>query len=331
MRLLSSKPSGVFELSTFDDNDPPPYAILSHTWSEGEEIEYDELVAGKGKNKAGYAKLRFCGERAAKEGLNYFWVDTCCINKRDNNELSTALNSMFRWYQRATNCYVYLSDVHIPDEVIDVQAFRITWEDAFRRSRWFHRGWTLQELLAPASVEFFSANSKQLGSKISLEQDIHEITQIPITALRKYNLRGFSVDERMSWVADRKTTVVEDKAYCLLGIFGVCLPLIYGEGEEHAFRRLRREIQGQSESLDNIAAAKNISGAFYHVLWRYIILASVLLTKHSFFVIAISTKRNLCRTRKPSPGSRGEALLVICTSTYVYLWAGRWRQDGGGS
>jgi hypothetical protein len=79
----------------------------------------------------------------------------------------------------------------------------------------------LQELLAPASAEFFSVNSKLLGSKISLEQDIHEITQIPITALRKYDLREFSVDERMSWVAGRKTTVEEDRAYCLLGIFGV--------------------------------------------------------------------------------------------------------------
>jgi hypothetical protein len=96
MRLLSSKQGGGFELSTFNTNDPPPYAILSHTWLEGEEVVYDDLVAGKGKNKAGYTKLRFCGERAAKDGLNYFWVDTCCINKHDNNELSTALNSMFR-------------------------------------------------------------------------------------------------------------------------------------------------------------------------------------------------------------------------------------------
>jgi hypothetical protein len=126
MRLLSSKPSGGFRLSTFNANDPPPYAILSHTWLEGEEIVYDEVVVGKGKNKAGYAKLLFCEERAAKDGLNYFWVDTCCINKQDNNELSTALNSMFRWYQRASKCYVYLSDVHVPDEAIDIQAFRIT-------------------------------------------------------------------------------------------------------------------------------------------------------------------------------------------------------------
>jgi hypothetical protein len=162
---------------------------------------------------------------------------------------------------------VYLSDVHVPDEVIDAQPFRITWEDAFRRSRWFTRGWTLQELLAPASVEFFSANGKQLGSKITLGQEIHEITQIPIRALRKYDLREFSIDERMSWVTRRRTTVKEDMAYCLLGIFDVFLPLIYGEGEEHAFRRLRKEIQGQAESLDSLTAAKaqKVSGMFYHI------------------------------------------------------------------
>lgn len=267
MRLLRSKPGGDFELSTFNADDVPPYATLSHTWAEGEEVTYDELVAGKGKNKAGYAKLRFCGERATKDGVRYFWADTCCIDKRDNNELNTALNSMFRWYQRATKCYVYLSDVHVPDEVIDAQAFRITWEDAFRRSRWFTRGWTLQELLAPAGVEFFSANGKKLGSKVTLEQEIHEITQISIRALRKYDLREFSVDERMSWVVGRRTTVKEDKAYCLLGIFDVFLPLIYGEGEEHAFRRLRKEIEGQAESLDSLTAAKaqKVSGMFYHI------------------------------------------------------------------
>lgn len=159
---------------------------------------YDELVAGKGKNKAGYAKLRFCRERVTKDGVRYFWVGTCCIDKRHNNKLNAALDSIFRWYQRATKCYVYLSDVHVPDEVIDAQGFRITWEDAFQRSRWFTQGWTLQELLAPASVEFFSANGKQLGSKITLEQEIHEIIQISIRALRKYDLQEFSVDERMS-------------------------------------------------------------------------------------------------------------------------------------
>jgi hypothetical protein len=258
MRLIGSKPGGGFELRAFNDN-IPPYAILSHTWSEGEEVTYDELVTGKGVNKAGYDKIRFCAARAAKDGLKYVWVDTCCIDKRDNHELSMSLNNMFRWYQRAVKCYVYLSDVHVADEVTDIQTFRVAWEVAFRRSRWFTRGWTLQELLAPANVEFFSANGKHLGSKISLEQIIHEITQIPVGALRNYDLHEFSIDERMAWIGSRKTTVEEDRAYCLLGIFGVFLPLIPGEGEEYALQRLRDEVQrrsGQVQSSNPISMQK---------------------------------------------------------------------------
>ena len=246
MRLLKRKSDDDFELVTFDTDDLPSYAILSHTWDDGE-VTYDELVAGTGKNKAGYVKIRFCEERAAEDGLQYFWVDTCCINKSIRQELDTAINSMFRWYHRAKKCYVYLSDVQIPEEVMDVQSFRITWEDAFRRSRWFTRGWTLQELLAPPMVEFFSKGSKRLGSKISLELEIHEITKVPIGALRGQHLSEFSVPERMSWAANRKTTYKEDRVYCLLGIFSVFLPLIYGEGEEYAAQRLKEEIERRSK------------------------------------------------------------------------------------
>ncbi len=168
---------------------------------------------------------------------------------------------MFRWYQRASKCYVYLSDVRIPDEVVDVQTFRITWEDAFRRSRWFTRGWTLQELLAPATVEFFSAEGKRLGSKISLEQEIHEITTIPVAAIRGQPLAQFSVEERMAWAGRRKTTLKEDKVYCLLGIFGVFLSLIYGEGEAHAALRLREEVQRRQEGR-GIKSLQDLTGTF---------------------------------------------------------------------
>jgi hypothetical protein len=241
MRLLSRTTKDNFALTTFNDESPPPYAILSHTWADGQEVTYDELLAGTGKEKVGYNKLRFCGERAAKDDLQYFWVDTCCINKATSDELGTAINSMFRWYQRAVKCYVFLSDVAVPPNVADPQLYRITWEDALRRSRWFTRGWTLQELLAPASVEFFSKEGRPLGNKISLEQEVHEITQIPCEVLRGQNLSEISVDERMSWAAKRKTTVREDKAYCLLGIFGVFMSLIYGEGEDHALERLKNK------------------------------------------------------------------------------------------
>jgi len=261
MRLLRHKPGSGFELITFNTDDLPSYAILSHTWTEGQEVTYNELVAGTGKHKTGYAKIRFCGAQAATDGLEYFWVDTCCIDKSTSEELSTAINSMFRWYQRATKCYVYLSDVHVPDEVVDVQAFRITWEDAFRRSRWFTRGWTLQELIAPATVEFFSKECKQLGSRISLEREIYEITEIPIEALRGQRLSEFSVDERMRWTVKRKTTVKEDKAYCLLGIFGVFMPLIYREGEVHAILRLREEVQRRQEGR-GIKSPQSVTGTF---------------------------------------------------------------------
>ncbi|KAH8800760.1 hypothetical protein F5884DRAFT_537301 [Xylogone sp. PMI_703] len=247
IRLLKRLPNGDIELSSFDDDSPPPYAILSHTWTEGQEVTYNELVSDTRKDKTGYAKIRFCVDKAAKDGLQYSWVDTCCIDKSTSDELQEAINSMFRWYQRASKCYVYLSDVLVPAEVTDAQAFRITWVEAFRRSRWFTRGWTLQELIAPPAVEFFSQNGKHLGNRISLEQEIHEITKIPIGALRGQRLSEFSPEERMSWVANRTTTKKEDRAYCLLGIFGVFLSLIYGEGEEHATERLRDEIKRRQE------------------------------------------------------------------------------------
>jgi hypothetical protein len=155
---------------------------------------------------------------------------------------------MFRWYQRAAKCYVYLSDVQSPEEISDAESCRMTWEDALRRSRWFTRGWTLQELLALPTVEFLSREGKRLGSKISLELEIHDITKIRIGALRGEELSEFSVEERMSWVANRKTTRKEDKVYCLLGVFGVFMPLVYGEGEEYASQRLTQGIKMRLKS-----------------------------------------------------------------------------------
>jgi hypothetical protein len=253
MRLLKRSSDDDFELIFVNDDNPPPYAILSHTWittpTESHEVTYNELVAGIRKDKAGYEKIRFCSERAAADNLTYFWVDTCCIDKSTSDELSAAINSMFRWYQGATKCYVYLSDVSMADEVTDAEASQTTWEEAFRRSRWFTRGWTLQELIAPVSVEFFTKEGKALGTRKSLEQVIHDITKIPIGVFRGQSLAEFGVEERMNWVAERTTTMKEDKVYCLLGLFGVFLPLIYGEGEKYAKVRLREEIQKRQDGL----------------------------------------------------------------------------------
>jgi len=148
---------------------------------------------------------------------------------------------MFRWYREAAKCYVYLADVSKSDHDEHDDLSRSTWKSAFRGSRWFTRGWTLQELTAPTSVEFFTIEGIRLGDKRSMEEQIHEITNIAIQALRGDSLSNFSVAERMSWAAKRTTTREEDIAYCLLGIFGVYMPLIYGEGKR-AFTRLIEEV-----------------------------------------------------------------------------------------
>ena len=241
MRLLEIGPNN--ELTLTKDVTPPPasYAILSHTWGDDDdEVTIDDLKNKTGMNKTGYAKLWFCVNQARVDGLERCWVDTCCINKANLSELSKAITSMFRWYQEATKCYVYLPDVSVGDDGQPVM--RHTWETAFRTSRWFTRGWTLQELLAPASVEFFSVEGQLLGNKQTLEGLIHGINNIPIAALRGTSLSSFTVDERLRWSEGRGTKEPEDQAYCLLGIFGVFMPLMYGEGQ-NAYTRLREEIK----------------------------------------------------------------------------------------
>ena len=151
---------------------------------------------------------------------------------------------MFRWYQNAVKCYVYLSDVSTRKRKASDRFSEYTWESAFRSSRWFTRGWTLQELLAPSSdsVEFFSQEGDHLGDKRTLEQQICEITRIPITALRGTPLSQFDVDDKLLWAENRQTKREEDKTYSLFGIFDIQMPLLYGEGRDKAFKRLRDEI-----------------------------------------------------------------------------------------
>ena len=246
MRLLKIAHRGELSLTKDLIEDIPPYAIFSHTWgADEEEVTFRDLKDGSGKNKAGYAKIQFCGEQARKDGLQHFWADTCCIDKVNNTELSKAIVSMFRWYREAVKCYVYLADVSARKRA-NHQTER-TWESAFRKSRWFTRGWTLQELLAPKSVEFFSREGDWPGDRNTLEQEIHETTKIPLTALRGGPLSDFGVDERLRWTANRDTKKKEDKAYCLLGIFDGFIPLIYGEGE-NAFIRLHEAIDKTSRS-----------------------------------------------------------------------------------
>jgi hypothetical protein len=252
MRLLAYNNDGQFSLGEFFGNDIPNYAILSHRWG-AEEVTFKDLIDSTGKSKAGYSKIQFCGEQAKRDGLQYFWVDTCCIDKSNSTEVTEAINSMFRWYQNATKCYVYLSDISRHPFETDNKSNE-PWESMFRKSRWFIRGWTLQELIAPVSLGFFSEEGELLGDKVSLERYICEITGIPVKALRGSPLSDFSVTERMSWAESRETTCEEDKAYSLLSIFDVNMPLIYGEGREKALKRLKEEIdkasKGRSFSFD---------------------------------------------------------------------------------
>jgi hypothetical protein len=247
MRLLKRNDDGEFSLTKNFSNHIPKYAILSHTWgADTEEVNFRDLIDGTGESKDGYRKIRFCGEQASRDGLQYFWVDTCCIDKSNSTELAEAINSMFRWYRDAAKCYVYLSDVSTAKWKRSTSLSDCAWESAFRASRWFTRGWTLQELLAPSSVEFFSLEGKRLGDKKTLERQIHQITGIPVSAIQRIPLSRFGVEERLLWTENRQTTCEEDKAYSLLGIFDVYMPLIYGEGRDNALNRLREEINKPS-------------------------------------------------------------------------------------
>jgi hypothetical protein len=251
MRLLKRGDNGILSLTDdLPDQDIPEYVALSHNWGPAaQEVtlqDFQSQSAEQRTDKAGYRKIQFCSERAAQDGYQYFWIDTCCIDKTNNVELTEAINSMFRWYREAARCYVYLFDVQVAESPNNA------WRDDFRNCTWFTRGWTLQELLAPKSVEFFSSEGIRLGDKISLEEDIHRITGIAVDALRGRLLSDFSVSERMDWAATRKTTRKEDEAYSLLGIFNIHMPLIYGE-RDGALVRLREQIdrtfQGMSVAL----------------------------------------------------------------------------------
>jgi hypothetical protein len=249
MRLLTWNENGELGLTKNLREDIPDYAILSHTWGDDEdEITFRDVMDGSAKGKLSYKKLKFCEMQAKRDKLRYFWIDTYCIDRSTADELSEAINSMFSWYEKAAKCYVYLSDVSTTNCDNVSQSAR-PWERAFKDSRWFTRGWTLQELIAPRSVEFFCSNENRLGDKTSLEGLLHERTGIPLFALRGYSLSRFSVDTRMSWATDRRTKREEDLAYCLLGIFDVHMSLIYGEGKEKALSRLRRKIKKQVQSL----------------------------------------------------------------------------------
>ena len=234
MRLLNTSNLKLYE---FYDKDIPHYAILSHTWSR-QEVSLQILEDPNSKTLAGYTKIKRCCELALSEGWKYAWIDTCCIDKTSSADLSEAINAMYAWYENAQVCYVYLADVSVAK-----------WDEQFRISRWFLRGWTLQELLAPRTVVFYSKDWKELGTKWSLRDEISRASGITHEQMSDH--KRVNIATKMSWAALRETTRIEDMAYCLLGLFDINMPLLYGEGDR-AFIRLQHEIlqtQAHDESI----------------------------------------------------------------------------------
>ncbi|XXH00958.1 hypothetical protein Hte_007309 [Hypoxylon texense] len=227
MRLIDVN---TLELKELFGTKTPPYAILSHVWGKEEVtfLDWERRADSDIKRKEGYAKIVGACLRAHADGLQYLWCDTNCIDKRSSAELTEAINSMFAWYRDSHVCYAYLFDVET--------------KDMFANTRWFSRGWTLQELLAPSEVVFFDRRWSVLGNRKTLAGLISDTTRIHLGALTdRSTIQSYSIAQRMSWAADRQTSRSEDIAYCLLGIFEINMPLLYGEGKE-AFTRLQRQI-----------------------------------------------------------------------------------------
>ena len=246
MRLLQLSQHDELSLTEFVGQEIPRYAILSHTWGRSEtELTLQDVMNGTGRKKAGYKKVVACGKQAAQDSLQYFWCDTCCIDKTSSAELSEAINSMWHWYRASTICYAYLADVPAS----------ATTNSKLPKSKWFTRGWTLQELLAPSEVMFFDSTWGKIGTKKDLASEISKITTIEPKYLWPWGFNEIcsaSIAQKMSWASSRETTREEDIAYCLLGLFDINMPLLYGEGMK-AFRRLQEEIMRRSDDHSILA------------------------------------------------------------------------------
>jgi hypothetical protein len=236
MRLINVQTK---KLELFAGRQKPPYAILSHTWGlDADEVSYEDFKdLSNCQDKPGFTKIDFICSQAKLDSCQYAWVDTCSIDKSSSSELSEAINSMFQWYQCAEVCYAFLADVEANSTDSKAEILQ-----ALKNSRWFQRGWTLQELIAPLKVVFFNKQGKFLGNKISFQDVITEITTIDKNVLQDSSaIFKTHFATRIYWASRRKTTRQEDLAYCLLGLFSINMPLLYGEGTK-AFKRLQLEL-----------------------------------------------------------------------------------------
>jgi len=250
MRLVDTT---TLEVVSFPAADRvPPYAILSHTWGAEQDEptlqQLQELTAAGRRDpaawtrhpvalKKGYAKVRGACALALSRGYRHVWVDTCCIDRASSAEVSEAVNAMYGWYAGAGACYVFLEDVDVGPGIANPD---------ISRCRWFGRGWTLLELVAPAEVLFYDYKWAYAGSKrgrADFREQLSRTTGVDARVLAgEVRVEEMSVACRMAWAASRTTTRPEDVAYCLMGIFQVNMPLLYGEGGERAFIRLQEEI-----------------------------------------------------------------------------------------
>ena len=257
MRLLNTV---TFELKEFFNDAMPKYAILSHRWGEIEnEVSFKQFQKGRvPPGLPGMVKIRKLCQLAVARNMQWVWIDTCCIDKRSSAELSEAINSMYKWYERSAECYVHLPDVRMSDRDIPMMnRFGVNYlfapegspsfKQSFRNSSWFKRGWTLQELIAPNKVIFYDSRWNQIGPLDDILQEVAEVTGINDLYLGGAGLQKASIATRMSWASSRETSREEDLAYCLLGLFDVNMPLLYGEGGRKAFHRLQTEIMKVSD------------------------------------------------------------------------------------
>ena len=235
------------EFEDFTDEKTPPYAVLSHTWGECEITFQDFRKAcsdvSSWQENEGFRKiLQFCEQASGQ--FEWVWVDTCCIDKTSSAELSEAINSMYRWYRRSDVCFTYLADVEVdaPTATESEHSASGNTSNGIRNSRWFTRGWTLQELLAPKEMHFYDKNWNFIGTRQDFREEVLAATGIPPSFLNGAPLSEASIAQKMSWASKRTTKRPEDVAYCLLGLFDINMPLIYGEGKDKAFRRLQEEI-----------------------------------------------------------------------------------------
>jgi hypothetical protein len=260
MRLLHTS---ALTLHEFFDENVPSYGILSHTWVEGEEVSYQEMsnLSPSAKTKSGYKKITKCAERVKQLGFDYVWIDSCCIDKSSSAELTESINSMYRWYEKSETCLAYMVDVHLDENTLDESNLEKDPEligpkgsktlrryPGFSSSRWFTRGWTLQELIAPRNLEFYDSDWRIIATIQDVAREIEKFTAIPKAVLLSGATEAYCVAEKMKWASKRATTRREDMAYCLLGLFDINMPLLYGEGDR-AFKRLQEEILKSSEDL----------------------------------------------------------------------------------